>query len=276
MASAPLPARIALGVEYDGSRFAGWQAQRTPGVITVQEVLESALERIATRPVTTICAGRTDAGVHASAQVLHFDTDVERPLRAWILGVNALLPRSISVQWAHHVEHDFNARFSAQYRRYRYLILTRAQRPALLAGRVCHERRGLDAACMHEAAQHLLGERDFSAFRGAGCQSRTPMRRVERIGVERDGELVVIDITANAFLLHMVRNIAGSLLAVGRGERPAGWIAEVLAGRDRTRAGITAPAHGLYLVDVGYAAHWGLPPAARTPLLAHRVAAGIC
>lgn len=251
--------RIALGLEYHGGGYAGWQAQHDPRLPTIQAALERALGRVAARPVTTVCAGRTDAGVHAGAQVVHFDTDAQRPLRAWVLGTNAWLPRDISVQWARVVPDDFHARFSAEYRRYRYLILSRPQRPALLAGAVCHERRTLDEGQMHTAAQALLGERDFSAFRAAGCQSRTPMRRVERIAVERHGELIVIDIRANAFLLHMVRNIAGSLLAIGRGERAPGWMEELLAGGDRTRAGVTAPAQGLYLVEVGYAARWGLP-----------------
>lgn len=259
MTPAAAPQRVALGIEYDGAGFSGWQAQRQPGVTTIQELLETALSRIASQPVTTVCAGRTDAGVHATAQVVHFDSAVRRPLRAWTLGANALLPRGISVQWAHEVPAPFHARFSALCRRYRYLILSRSQRPALLADRVCHVRRTLDVAGMHAAAQCLLGERDFSAFRAAGCQSRTPMRRVDRISVTRKDGLVVVDITANAFLLHMVRNIVGSLLLVGRGERAADWLATVLEGRDRTQAGATAPARGLYLVDVGYAAHWGLP-----------------
>lgn len=253
--------RIALGLEYHGGGYAGWQAQHDPELPTVQATLERALARVAARPVTTVCAGRTDAGVHAGAQVVHFDTDAERPLRAWVLGTNAWLPRDISVQWARVVPDDFHARFSAEYRRYRYLILSRPQRPALLAGAICHERHTLDAQRMHAAAQALLGERDFSAFRAAGCQSRTPMRRVERIAVERHGELIAIDIRANAFLLHMVRNIAGSLLVIGRGERAPEWMGELLVGGDRTQAGATAPAHGLYLVEVGYAARWGLPVA---------------
>jgi len=251
--------RVALGLEYRGGAFAGWQAQRSPALPTLQETLERALARVADHPVATVCAGRTDAGVHASLQVVHFDTAALRPARAWIMGVNSLLPADVAVQWAREVPPGFHARFSARYRRYRYLVLARAQRPALLAGAVCHERRTLDAGRMHEAAQCLLGERDFSAFRGSGCQSRTPMRRVDRISVTRAGELVGIDIEANAFLLHMVRNIAGSLLDVGAGERDADWLAAVLASRDRRQAGATAPAHGLYLVDVGYDPGWALP-----------------
>ena len=251
--------RVALGIEYHGGAYAGWQAQRSPGLPTVQETLEAALSRIADHPVSTVCAGRTDAGVHASAQVVHFDTRAERPLRAWVMGVNSLLPADVAVQWAREVGPDFHARFSARYRRYRYLVLTRAQRSALAAGSACLERRPLDASRMHEAAQCLLGERDFSACRGAGCQSRTPMRRLDRVAVGRAGELLTIEVEANAFLLHVVRNIAGSLLAIGTGDRPPQWLAEVMESRDRTRAAATAPAQGLYLVDVGYDAHWGLP-----------------
>lgn len=269
--------RIALGIEYHGGRYAGWQSQSDPVLPTIQATLEEALGRVAAQPVRTVCAGRTDAGVHASAQVVHFDVTVQRPLRAWVLGANAWLPPDISVQWARHMPDGFHARFSAEYRRYRYLILSRPQRPALLAGAVCHERRRLDEQRMHEAAQSLLGERDFSAFRAAGCQSRTPMRRIERISVERHGDLLAIDVQANAFLLHMVRNIAGSLLAIGRGERPVTWLGELLAGRDRTRAGITAPATGLYLVEVGYATHWDIPGAARwNDLAALSAVGGFC
>ena len=251
--------RVALGIEYHGGAYAGWQAQRSPDVTTVQETLEAALSRVADHPVSTVCAGRTDAGVHASAQVVHFDTHAVRPLRAWVMGVNSLLPADVAVQWAREVGPDFHARFSARYRRYRYLVLTRAQRSALAAGSACLERRPLDAPRMHEAAQCLLGERDFSAFRGAGCQSRTPMRRLDRIGVSRAGDLLIIEVEANAFLLHMVRNITGSLLAIGTGDRPPQWLAGVLESRDRTLAAATAPAQGLYLVDVGYDAHRGLP-----------------
>lgn len=251
--------RVALGIEYHGGAYAGWQAQRSPALPTVQETLEAALSRVADHPVATVCAGRTDAGVHASAQVVHFDTHAVRPLRAWVMGANSLLPADVAVQWAREVGPDFHARFSATYRRYRYLVLNRAQRTALAAGSACLERRPLDAARMHEAAQCLLGERDFSAFRGAGCQSRTPMRRLDRIAVERAGDLLTIEVEANAFLLHMVRNIAGSLLAVGTGERAPEWLGGVMASRDRTLAAATAPAAGLYLVDVGYDARWALP-----------------
>lgn len=252
--------RIALCVEYDGRAFSGWQAQRDPARPTVQETLETALSRVANAPVFTVCAGRTDAGVHASAQVVHLDSPVPRPERAWVLGVNALLPASVAVQWAMNVPPDFHARFSAHSRRYRYLVHNRSARSALMAGRSCHERVPLDAHRMDRAAQVLVGEHDFSAFRGAGCQSRTPMRCVHAIEVRRSGEFVCIDICANAFLLHMVRNIAGSLLRVGRGEAEIDWMGVVLRSQDRRLAGSTAPPEGLYLVGVGYAPHWGLPP----------------
>jgi tRNA pseudouridine38-40 synthase len=258
--------RVALGVEYDGRGLSGWQAQRDPRRSTVQESLESALARVAAQPVSTVCAGRTDAGVHATAQVVHFDCTVRREARAWILGTNSLLPSGIAVRWAHEVPNDFHARFSATARRYRYLILNSPVRRPLLASRACLERRPLDAARMHDAAQALLGERDFSSFRGSGCQSRTPMRRLEEIGVQRHGALVVVDVTANAFLLHMVRNIVGALIRVGAGHAGVEWPGELLAARDRRLGAATAPAEGLYLTDVRYESRWGLPPAPPEPM----------
>jgi len=259
--------RIALGLEYCGSAYAGWQAQKSPRLPTVQECLETALSKVANAPVMVVCAGRTDAGVHAQRQIVHFDTDAERPSRAWVLGCNSLLPRDIAVQWAVDVDARFHARFSARFRRYRYLVLERSVRSALWRGAVCLHRRPLDAVLMHEAAQFLPGERDFSAFRGAGCQSRTAMRRLDHISVTRHGELLCIDVQANAFLLHMVRNIAGALLAVGRGDQPPQWLAQVLASKDRRMSAATADAAGLYLVDVGYEEHWKLPPATAQSLL---------
>jgi tRNA pseudouridine38-40 synthase len=259
MKEAPAPRRIALGLAYDGEAWSGWQAQRSPALPTVQEALEAALSAVADHPVTTVCAGRTDAGVHATAQVVHFDTEAPRRSEAWLRGTNSLLPSSIAVQWAREVPAEFHARFSALRRGYRYLVLNRAQRAPLLAGRVCLERRALDAQCMQGAAQCLLGEQDFSAFRGAGCQSRTAMRRVDSLEVRRDGELVVIDICANAFLLHMVRNIVGALLRIGSGAESAAWLAALLASRDRRLGAATAPAAGLYLTRVDYAPNWGLP-----------------
>lgn len=257
--------RVALCLEYEGSRFSGWQAQRDPARSTVQETLETALSRIADAPVATVCAGRTDAGVHATAQIVHFDSPVSRPDRAWVYGGNALLPPELSIQWATVVPREFHARFSAEARTYRYVVQNRPQRSALMAGRSCHERHPLDAAAMNRAAQALVGEHDFSAFRGAGCQSSTPVRRVERIAVRRVGEFVLVDITANAFLLHMVRNIVGSLLGVGRGEAGEDWLGLLLSMRDRRRAGMTAPPGGLYLAGVRYAECWKLPPPPPAP-----------
>lgn len=255
----PLSLRIALAVEYDGSAFFGWQKQLNPALPTVQQTLEQAIARVAGHPVQLACAGRTDAGVHGCAQVVHFDTSADRPLRAWTLGVNAHLPASVAVRWAQPVSVAFHARHSALSRSYRYLILNRRQRPGLLATGLSWQGRPLNAPAMHRAGQALLGERDFSAFRAAGCQSGTPMRRVMALSVYRRGELVVLDITANAFLLHMVRNIAGTLMAVGRGEQAEGWPADLLAAGDRCRAAPTAAPNGLYLVRVDYPAAFGLP-----------------
>jgi tRNA pseudouridine38-40 synthase len=249
--------RIAIGIEYDGSAYSGWQAQgHAP---SVQAAIEAALSRVADHPVGITAAGRTDAGVHALAQVAHFDSDAVRPRQAWVLGANAWAPDDISVLWACEVTGEFHARFSALSRTYFYRILNRPMRPAIDRLRVCWRRRELDAARMHAAAQALVGEHDFSAFRAAECQSRTPVRRVLEIGVRRSGELVEIEVQANAFLHHMVRNIAGSLIAVGCGDRPVAWIADVLAGRDRTLAGATAPPQGLYFAGVEYPSGFALP-----------------
>lgn len=242
--------RLAVGIEYDGTRYAGWQHQ--PGLLTVQDCLQKALSAVADHPVSVTAAGRTDAGVHACAQVAHFDTRAERPVRGWVLGANSHLPPDIAVNWALPVEPSFHARHTAQGRTYRYCILRRATRPAILRDRVCWTRSALDAEAMHEAAQALVGERDFSSFRAVECQSTTPMRHVDAISVRAEGPLAVLEISANAYLHHMVRNIAGTLMMVGAGERPPSWVAEVLAARDRTRAGITAPASGLYLWQVRY------------------------
>ena len=251
--------RYALGVEYDGSEFFGWQTQReTP---TVQESLEQALGRVANHPVRVVCAGRTDTGVHARCQVAHFDSEADRDPRSWILGANSNLPPSVGVRWLRPVDESFHARFSALARSYRYEILNRWVRPALDHGRASWQRRPLDHTAMHEAAQALLGEHDFSAFRSSGCKANHPVREMQRIGVSRDGDRVMIDVTANAFLYHMVRNLAGSLMDVGTGDRPVAWIAELLEGRDRRVAGVTAPPDGLYFTGVRYPASFGLPEA---------------
>ncbi|WP_395119037.1 tRNA pseudouridine(38-40) synthase TruA [Rhodanobacter sp. FW102-FHT14D06] len=249
--------RIALGIEYDGTDFFGWQ-RLTEGP-SVQGAVEEALSKVAAHPVLVSCAGRTDAGVHGRCQVVHFDTDARRELRGWVLGACSNLPASVAVLWAQPVPESFHARFSARSRRYRYHILNRPVRAALDARYVTWERLPLDAQRMHEAAQSLLGEHDFSAFRALSCQAPHPRRSVLEISVRREGEHVMLEIEANAFLHHMVRNIAGSLLLVGRGEQPVEWMAELLAGRDRQVAGPTAPASGLTFIGPRYEAHWGLP-----------------
>ncbi len=249
--------RYAIGIEYDGSAYAGWQVQAHAA--SIQGELQSALGRIADHPVELTAAGRTDAGVHALLQVAHFDSGAERPIHAWALGGSAVTPPDITVLWAREVPDTFHARFGALSRTYLYRILNRAERPALVRDRACWQRRPLDAVAMHRAAQALLGTHDFSAFRASECQSRTPVRRLIAIDVRRHGEYVDIVVSANAFLHHMVRNIAGTLLAVGVGDRPETWVAEVLAARDRTRAGVTAPPQGLYFAGVEYPADFALP-----------------
>lgn len=251
--------RVALALEYHGAGYQGWQAQYRPGTPTVQETLEQALGRIAAAPVRVQCAGRTDRGVHASHQLVHFDSPVARPVRAWVQGANSLLPDTVVVKWARPVDATFHARFSARARRYRYVIFNRPVRSPHLAALSAHFPWPLDEVRMEREAQALLGERDFSAYRGAGCQSRTAMRNVHFIQVYRRGHWVIIDIQANAFLLHMVRNIAGVLLAVGSGQAPSGWPAQVLASRDRTQGGVTARPEGLYLVGVDYPPAWQFP-----------------
>src|SRR6187399_3501325 len=250
--------RFAAGLEYDGRAYSGWQFQ--PGLQTVQDVVQRALSRVADAPVACVCAGRTDAGVHASAQVVHFDTDAQRSERGWRLGTNSYLPSDVSVAWLREVPGHFHARYSAMARSYRYLILNRDSRSALAFGRATWERRPLDAERMHSAAQALVGEHDFSAFRAIECQAKSPLRRVERLEVLRDAEWVTLTITANAFLHHMVRNVAGLLLAIGCGDSPPERVAMVLASRDRKTNAATAPPDGLYLADVRYPAEFGLPP----------------
>ncbi|MEE4174845.1 MAG: tRNA pseudouridine(38-40) synthase TruA [Xanthomonadales bacterium] len=249
--------RYALGVEYDGRPFYGWQTQRQEP--TVQAELERALGRVADHPVSVVCAGRTDTGVHARCQVVHFDSNADRSVRSWILGTNSNLPAGVCVLWLQPVSEDFHARFSAYARSYRYVILNRWIRPAIDQGLVSWQRRPLDQDAMNDAAQALLGEHDFSAFRSAGCSANHPVRDIQAIAVHRQGEHVTIDITANGFLYHMVRNIAGTLMDVGTGEQPVSWVKELLEGRDRTRAGVTAPPDGLYFVGVRYPEVFGLP-----------------
>jgi len=249
--------RLAVGLEYDGARFAGWQQQ--PGLATIQDHVQRALGNVANHPVEVSCAGRTDAAVHAVAQVAHFDTRSDRPMRGWVLGANVELPPEIALLWAVEIGAEFHARHSALARSYRYCILQRETRPALLRERVWWLRTPLDTPAMHKAGRQLLGEHDFSAFRAAECQATTTRRRIDSISVRADAGLVTVDVTANAFLQHMVRNIVGTLVAVGTGERPPEWVGDALASRDRARAGITAPPHGLYLVHVQYPEALGIP-----------------
>jgi tRNA pseudouridine38-40 synthase len=249
--------RIAVGIEYDGSAYAGWQTQ--PGVANIQQSAEAALSRVAAGPVSLTCAGRTDAGVHALGQVAHFDTVAARGARSWVLGANSALPKDVALSWAMPVPEHFHARYSAEARTYRYLILNRGARSALSAQRAAWIHRPLDAQAMALAAQALIGEHDFSAFRSSECQAKSPVRRLERLDVARQGEWVTIEATANAFLHHMVRNIAGLLIQVGKGAEPPAWARAVLASRDRRRGAATAPAQGLYLLAVRYPAAFGLP-----------------
>ncbi|MGQ4276310.1 tRNA pseudouridine(38-40) synthase TruA [Pseudidiomarina sp. E22-M8] len=256
--------RFALGIEYNGSNYFGWQRQRE--VTGVQEVLERALSKVADHPVDVVCAGRTDAGVHATGQVVHFDSREARNAPAWTMGVNSNLPADVAVRWVRQVPDNFSARFSATGRRYRYIICNTRLRPAILGRGVSHYHFDLDVAQMHQAAQALLGEHDFSAFRAAQCQSHSANRCITHIHVTRHGDYVVIDIGANAFLHHMVRNIVGSLLEVGKGVESLEWPAQLLAQRDRTLAAATAKAEGLYLVQVDYPAEFQLPKLTAGPL----------
>ena len=249
--------RIALGVEYDGSALHGWQTQ--PDGLTVQDTLQAALARIAGQPTAIVCAGRTDAGVHATGQVVHFDTTAPRPVTAWVRGTNTFLPPSIAVRWAQPVADDFHARFSAFARRYRYCLLNRAQRPGTWHGRVGWDHHPLDVGRMQAAAASLLGEHDFSAFRAAGCQARSPVKTLHQADVRRIGELILFEFEASAFLHHMVRNLVGSLVYIGQGKHPPQWMGDLLAARDRRLAAPTFSAAGLYLVGVSYESRWGLP-----------------
>ena len=258
--------RIALGIEYDGRAFKGWQLQRH-AVRTVQGELERALGIVAARPIRVVCAGRTDTGVHATGQVVHFDTEAERTPRNWTLGTNANLPSDVAVTWAQPVTDRFHARFSALARSYTYLILNRPTRSSLQAGRATWIHHPLDAVRMRDAARALVGTHDFSSYRALGCQAKSPVRTLDRLTVERRGDRILVKVHANAFLHHMVRNIAGVLIAIGRGDRPVGWAEEVLRLRDRTLGGVTAPPDGLYLERVDYPAAFGVPEPAPLPFV---------
>jgi tRNA pseudouridine38-40 synthase len=249
--------RIALGVEYDGSPYCGWQSQAEG--LTVQDTLQAALSGIADETISVSAAGRTDAGVHGLEQVVHFDTHTHRPLQAWVRGVNALLPGSVAVRWAHPVTEEFHARFSAQGRSYRYFLINRGTRPAIQAGKVGWYHLPLDLAAMQLAAGHLLGTHDFSAFRAAQCQAKSPVKTVRQLDIRREGDMLIFDVGADAFLHHMVRNLVGCLVYVGKGKYPPAWIADVLVGRNRRLAAPTFAPDGLYLRRIQYDAKWGLP-----------------
>ena len=256
--------KLALGIEYDGSRYYGWQRQNE--VRSVQEKLEKALTKVANHPVVVFCAGRTDAGVHGTGQVVHFETTSQRADSAWTLGVNANLPDDIAVRWVKAVPDEFHARFSATARRYRYVIFNQRLRPAILGNGITHFYHPLDVEKMQRAGQCLIGENDFTSFRAVQCQSRTPWRNVMHLNVTRYGSYVIVDIKANAFVHHMVRNIVGSLMEIGCGNQPESWMADLLAAKDRTLAAATAKAEGLYLVAVDYPSHFALPQPALGPL----------
>jgi len=255
--------RIVLGIEYDGAGFSGWQLQQ--GTRTVQGEVEAALAQVANHSLRVNCAGRTDTGVHALQQVVHFDTEAERSERSWVLGGNANLPEDVSIRWAQQIDDDFHARFSAIARSYRYVIHNVFARPALLRNRVCWRHGPLDEKLMNQACSHLLGEHDFTSYRALACQAKHAVRTIEQLSVQRQGQFVYIDIRANAFLHHMVRNIAGVLISIGQGEQPTHWTAELLQARDRSVGGVTARASGLYFLSAHYAQQYQLPDAPVAP-----------
>lgn len=257
--------RVALSVEYDGSLFKGWQAQ--PQQRTVQGELEKAISRVANSQISVHAAGRTDAGVHAVNQVVHFDTCAERANRNWLLGINANLPKDIAVNWVQPVSDEFHARFSAQQRRYRYLLLNRLSRSAVQHQRMWWFYKPLHIEKMQQAANLLLGQHDFSALRARECQANSPIKTLDQITISKRGDCIAVDVVARSFLHHMVRNIMGVLTAVGEGKQPVDWVSEVLASKDRDKAGVTAPPQGLYLTDVRYPPEYSLPAVSAFPVL---------
>ncbi len=256
--------RIALGIEYDGSEYFGWQRQSN--VNSVQQEVETALSQICNHKVDIYCAGRTDAGVHGTGQIVHFETDAKRDLSAFTLGLNSILPDNIAVTWVKEVDEQFHARYSAVARRYRYVIYNHSLRPGILRKGLSHYHQPLDVEKMQQACPYLIGEKDFTSFRAVHCQSNTPFRNIIHLKVDRFGDFIVIDIKANAFLHHMVRNITGCLIDIGMNKYPPIWMKEVLELKDRTKASATAKAGGLYLVDVEYPEKWGIPKTEPGPL----------
>ncbi len=256
--------RIVLGVEYDGRSFNGWQYQdHSP---SVQQAVEQALAQVANHAVRVVCAGRTDTGVHATGQVIHFDTDANRQPQQWVKGTNTHLPAGVRILWAQALDDSFHARFSAVRRAYRYIILSRPVRPSYLHGLVTWDYRQLDEQRMQQAANYLIGEHDFSTYRALGCQAKSPVRTLHAFKVSRNGAFIYLDIEANAFLHHMVRNMAGVLMTIGAGEQAPEWADELLQRRDRTRGGVTAPSDGLYLVRVEYPQEFLLPQQENRPV----------
>ena len=273
--------RYAAVVEYNGACFHGWQKQKHHNEPTIQAALEAALSKVANHTIEVACAGRTDAGVHATRQVISFDTHAQRTDYGWLMGVNTNLPDGVALQWIGEIDGDFHARYKARARRYRYLINNAPAKQALQHDQLTWWRYPLDAEKMHEAAQALLGEHDFSAFRAKDCQAKTPVKTMHRIQVKRWGNIVMLELEASAFLYHMVRNIVGVLLPIGEGSKPVSWMAEVLATKDRKQAGITAPGQGLYFVGVHYPEEFSVipcqpyGPALLEPVLQLEVATGI-
>ena len=249
--------KLAAGVEYRGTHFAGWQRQHH--AVSVQEHVERALSKVANRRVTTVCAGRTDTGVHAVQQVIHFVTDAVRSSHSWVLGANANLRKDVCLRWVIEVEDGFHARYSALSRTYRYVILNRKYRPSITCGLATWEHRPLDAEAMAAAGSELIGRHDFTSYRAIACQAKQPVREVRRLDIRREGQLILFEIQADGFLHHMVRNIAGVLMAIGKGDRRPEWAKEVLQARDRNQGGVTAPPDGLYLIDVEYPEKYHIP-----------------